>query len=155
MTADGRIDMMDIMGMFGGGELDLSTPISCGRIVTGFNGLILGLETKAQILEDNTVYEIESKGDTITLRKKGKSRINFNTENRDISQILLMENTKLILTQMEEHKMELDEELADKGWFDTRDRYLLEADENVEGAEDKFKLLCNMYPMSKHPEKWV
>jgi len=156
MTADGRIDMMDIMGMFGGGELDLTPPKSCGRIVTGFNGLILGLESKSsRLLEDNTVYEIESKNEVLTLKKKGKSRIDFNTENRDISQILLMESTKLILTQMEEYNMELNEELADKGWFKTRDRYLVASVKKVKGAEDKFKLLCNMYPRSKHPDKWV
>ena len=156
MTADGRIDMSDIAGMLCDGDLDLTPPKSVGRIVTGFNGLILGLESKSsRLLEDNMVYDIESKNGILTLKRKGKSRIDFKTENRDISQILLMESTKLILTQMEEYNMELNEELADKGWFETRDRYLVEADEKVKGVEDKFKMLCNMYPMSKYPDKWV
>jgi len=154
MTADGRIDMMDIMGMLGGGELDLTPPKSCGRIVTGFNGLILGLETKSMGLEDNMVYEIESKADTLTLVKKGKSRIDFNSENRDISQILLMENTKLILTQTEEYKMEIDEELADIGWIKTRDLYLVSSETDTI-AQEKLKILRVMYPLYKHPEKWV
>ena len=98
MTADGRIDMMDIMGMFGGGELDLTPPKSCGRIVTGFNGAILGLETKSEGLEDNMVYEIESNNGVLTLKKKGKSHIDFNHSNRDISSLILTESNKLILT---------------------------------------------------------
>jgi hypothetical protein len=162
MTEDGKIDMMDIMGMFGGGELDLTPPKSCGRIVTGFNGLIVGLETKSEGLEDNTVYEIESKGGILTLKKKGRSRINFNSERRDISQILLMERTKLILTQTEEYKMEVDEELADIGWIDTRDKYLeivngssLCEVEELNVAEEKLKILRTICPMSKYPEKWI
>ena len=155
MTADGRIDMMDIMGMFGGGELDLTPPKSCGRIVTGFNGLIVGLETKSEGLEDNMVYEIQSKGGILTLVKKGVSHLKFNDSNSCLSTLLLMEQQKLILTQTEKHRLELEEEIKENGFLNTRDKYLIDSDNNIDGAEEKVKVLCVMYPMSKYPDKWV
>jgi hypothetical protein len=160
MTADGRIEMIDVIEMFGD-ELDLTPPKVCGRIVTGFNGLILGLESKSGGLENNMVYEIRSKGGVLNLKKKGKSRINFNTENRDISQILLMERSKLIITKMEEYQLDLDKELNDEGWFKIRDKYLKIVDnselqsEELNMAEEKLKILQTMIPISKNPEKWV
>lgn len=152
---NGRIDMMDIMGMMSGGDLDLTPPKSCGRIVTGFNGLILGLETKEQILEDKTVYAIESKNDILTLKKVGKSHVNFDKENKDIGTLLLTESTKLILTAVEKDRLELEQEIEIDGFLTVRDKYLVDADKDIEGAEAKVKVLCIMYPMSKHPEKWV
>lgn len=156
MTADGRIDMMDIMGMFAGGDLDLAPPKSVGRIVTGFNGMIFGLESiSTRLLEDRTVYDIQSRNGTLTLVKQGKSYIDFNTEKRDISTILLMESSKLILTETEKDRLELEEEIASNGFLKTRDKYLIQADEKVEGAEAKVKVLYIMYPPSKCPDKWV
>ena len=155
MTADGRIDMMDIIGMLSGGELDLTPPKSCGRIVTGFNGLIVGLETKSEGLEDNMVYEIESKGGIFTLKKKGTSHLKFNDSNSCLSTLLLMEQQKLILTETEKNRLNVENETRDNGFLTTRDRYLIESDKNIEGAEEKLKTLYIMYPMSKHPEKWI
>lgn len=155
MTEDGRFDMMDIIGMLAGGDLDLTPPKSAGRIVTGFNGLILGLESKHGILEDRMVYTIQSKGDVLTLVKKGKSNIDFNSENRDISQIILMERQRLIMTERERYSAEVAEEIEEKGFFETRDRYLVEADDGVLNAQSKLDVISMLYPISKHPEKWV
>ena len=154
MTADGRIDMMDIMGMLGGGELDLTPPKFCGRIVTGFNGLILGLETKSIGLEDNMVYDIQTKNGVLTLNKQGKSHIDFNSSYKDISSLLLTEKQRLILTETEKYSLELEDEIELSGFLKTRDAYLVKSTKS-DIAKEKLKILRVMYPASKYPEKWV
>ncbi len=151
---NGRYDMMDVMAMMTGEDLT-AEPESCGRIVTGFNGLILGLETQNQLLDNNSVYEIESKCGVLTLKKKGKSHIDFNSSNKDISTLLLTESTKLILTTTEKHGLELENEIELNGFITTRDKYLVLSDKGMSGAEEKIKVLTSMYPPSKNPEKWV
>lgn len=158
MTADGRIDMIDIMGIIGGGALDLTPPKSCGRIVTGFNGIILGLETKSEGLAARTVYDIKSHNGTLILEKMGKSHIDFNTSNQDIPTILLTQQQKLILTDVELNRLEVEEEIELNGFLTTRDKYLILSDKekpNSTKAMEKLKVLSIMYPRSKFPDKWV
>lgn len=104
-----KIGMMDVLSMMYGAE-----PKSVGRIVTGFNGVILGLETSDTTLDEKTVYDIQDiPGVGLMLVPIGESHIDFETENRDISTILVCESKKLILTDREKKKydeMRLNEE---------------------------------------------
>lgn len=100
---DGRMTMADIFGSMGNGV----KPKPVGRIVTGFNHAILGLESKTEGLKPNTVYEIRSNPFTgLTLVEVGESHVDFDNSNLDISSTLLTHNQKLILTKEELVKFE-------------------------------------------------
>jgi len=99
---ENRFTMADIFGQMGN---ESSKP--SGRIVTGFNGAILGLEHNDSKLKDNTVYEIRHSIITgLSLVEVGESHVDFNTSNLDISSTLLTHNSKLILTREELVRLE-------------------------------------------------
>ena len=143
-------------------EKSYLTPLedSNGRIVTGFNGFIIGLEMKPGELENNMVYAIESVNGILTLKKIGESHIDFNSTSKNLDSLLLMERTELILTEAEKYNLELKEEIEDYGFTKIKDKYLSLSNNpkfttRQKIAQMKLKLLTVMFPPSKYPEKWI
>ena len=105
MSKMGIEDMLSIIdGTFGDNKKVKEKQV--GRIVTGFNNAIVGIETIDTTLKANYVYEIvEVPSVGLMLKPLGESHINFDKSTIDIGTTMLKHGKLLIATKEEKNDM--------------------------------------------------
>lgn len=80
--------------------------MSLGRITTGYNGVLLGLESKDNKLIQNAVYDIVEEDGKLVLKHIGEYHYDFNKNYQGIETTILMQRENIVATKEEVEKIE-------------------------------------------------
>jgi hypothetical protein len=78
---------------------------SLGRITTGYNGLLLGLESKDNKLIQNAVYDIVEEDGKLVLKHLGEYHYDFNKSYQTLSTTIFMQGENLVATKEESNSV--------------------------------------------------